>query len=224
MERSATSSIRRRVVPRLPRRAWILIAGACGFYGSVGFVSAFLVIYLHDVRGIGLGIAGVALGATAFAGLASSPVVGAVADRFGARPTLISLLAIGALLTRELTIDATHVPAQAKEGIAETINHVIAGETDLMISPIAITLPHLDDGRLVPLGVTTSRRSRVIPEVVTLSEAGPPGFRFDFPIWYGTWVSSKTPAHNVRVLAEASPGRLRIPSSRSGSSNTMETP
>lgn len=96
MERSATSSIRRRLVPRLPRRAWILIAGACGFYGSVGFVSAFLVIYLHDVRGIGLGIAGVALGATAFAGLASSPVVGAVADRVGAKPTLISLLAIGA--------------------------------------------------------------------------------------------------------------------------------
>jgi hypothetical protein len=85
MERSATSSIRRRLVPRLPRRAWILIAGACGFYGSVGFVSAFLVIYLHDVRGIGLGIAGVALGATAFAGLASSPVV--VRSRTGSEPS-----------------------------------------------------------------------------------------------------------------------------------------
>jgi tripartite-type tricarboxylate transporter receptor subunit TctC len=86
-----------------------------------------------------------------------------------------------------------------------------AGETDLMIAPIAITLPHLDDGRLVPLGVTTSRRSRVIADVITLSEAGPPGFRFDFPIWYGTWVSSKTPPHTVHILAEAIASALTDP-------------
>lgn len=107
------------------------------------------------------------------------------------------------LLKQGLEIDATHIPAQAEEGIAETILHILNGETDVAIAPIAITLPHLGDGRLVPLGVTTSRRSRVIPDVVTLSEAGPPAFQFDFPIWYGTWVSSKTPQEIVRVLAEA---------------------
>jgi MFS family permease len=95
MEPTTTSSSRRRLVPRLPGQAWILIAGACGFYASMGYVSAFLVIYLHEVRGIRLGIAGLALGATALAGVVSSPVVGAVADRVGAKPTLLSLLAIG---------------------------------------------------------------------------------------------------------------------------------
>jgi tripartite-type tricarboxylate transporter receptor subunit TctC len=115
------------------------------------------------------------------------------------------------LLRRELAIDATHVPAQAKEGIAETIDHVIVGESDLMIAPIAITLPHLGDDRLIPLGVTTLRRSRVIPDVVTLSEAGPSGFRFDFPIWYGTWVSSMTPPDIVWILAEAIASALTDP-------------
>jgi integrase len=122
MERSATSSIRRRLVPRLPRRAWILIAGACGFYGSVGFVSAFLVIYLHDVRGIGLGIAGVALGATAFAGLASSPVVGAVADQVGAKPTLISLLAIGATDLRPGAVQAVMTKVLASRSPRTAVN------------------------------------------------------------------------------------------------------
>lgn len=106
------------------------------------------------------------------------------------------------LLRRELAIDATHVPARAEEG---------SPKPSIVSSPGRLSLdradsdhaPHLGDGRLLPLGVTTPRRSRVIPHVMTLSEAGPPGFRFDFLIWYGTWVSKKTPADIVRVLAEA---------------------
>jgi len=59
-------------------------------------VSAFLVIYLHYVRGMRLGTAGIALGAVAFAGLALSPFVGSISDRIGAKATLIGLLAVGA--------------------------------------------------------------------------------------------------------------------------------
>lgn len=62
--------------------------------------------------------------------------------------------------------------------------------------------------------MTTSRRSRVIPQVDALSEAGPSGFEFDFPIWYGTWVSSKTPADIVRVLSEAVSSALTDPELR----------
>lgn len=97
MRRWARSSATRRLVPALPRPAWILVGGACGCYVAVGFVSAFLVIYLHYVRGVRLGTAGVALGAVAFAGLALSPLVGSMSDRVGAKTSLIGLLAVGAV-------------------------------------------------------------------------------------------------------------------------------
>lgn len=41
------------------------------------------------------------------------------------------------------------------------------------------------------------------------------GFRFDFPIWYGTWVPSKTTPEVVRVLAEAIGSALEEPELRS---------
>ncbi len=119
------------------------------------------------------------------------------------------------VLKRELGIDARHVPAHGDEGIVDTIGHILAGRTDFAMAPIAITLPHLREGRLIALGVTTARRSRVIPDVVTLTVAGPAGFRFDFPIWYGTWVPSKTPPEVVRVLAEAIGSALTEPGLRS---------
>jgi len=118
------------------------------------------------------------------------------------------------VLKRELGIDVKHVPAQGEEGIGDTIDGILAGATDFAMAPIAITLPHLREGRLIPLGVTTARRSRVIPDTVTIAEAGPVGFRFDFPIWYGTWVPSKTPPEVVRVLAEAIRSALEDPQLR----------
>jgi tripartite-type tricarboxylate transporter receptor subunit TctC len=119
------------------------------------------------------------------------------------------------VLKRELGIDSRHVPAQGEEGIVDTIHHILAGATDFAMAPIAITLPHLREGRLIALGVTTARRCRLIPDVVTLNEAGPAGFRFDFPIWYGTWVPSKTTPEVVRVLAEAIGSALEEPELRS---------
>jgi tripartite-type tricarboxylate transporter receptor subunit TctC len=47
---------------------------------------------------------------------------------------------------------------------------------------------------LFPLGVTTARRSILLPEVPTIAEAGVA--EFDFPIWYGIWAPAGT-AHGV---------------------------
>jgi tripartite-type tricarboxylate transporter receptor subunit TctC len=47
--------------------------------------------------------------------------------------------------------------------------------------------------------VTTNKRSSLLPEVPTISEAAVPGF--DYPIWYGIWVPSGTPASVVDKLA-----------------------
>jgi tripartite-type tricarboxylate transporter receptor subunit TctC len=60
------------------------------------------------------------------------------------------------------------------------------------MAPISITLTPIRDGKLFPLGVTTARRSALLPEVPTIAEAGVPGF--NFPIWYGIWAPVGTPA------------------------------
>jgi tripartite-type tricarboxylate transporter receptor subunit TctC len=135
--------------------------------------------------------------------------------RFGSTGTGTASHVRVEVLNRELGIDARHVPAHGEEGIVDTIHHILAGATDFAMAPIAITLPHLRAGRLIALGVTTARRSRVIPDVVTLNEAGPTAFRFDFPIWYGTWVPSKTPPEVVPVLADAIGSALADPGLRS---------
>jgi len=97
-------------------------------------------------------------------------------------------------------INATHVPARGNDAIAETIAHTIAGRTDYALSPIPTTLPHIRAGRLLPLGVSSARRSRALPDVPTVAEAGVPGF--DFPIWYGIWAPGATPAGVVQKLAQ----------------------
>src|SRR4051794_27014963 len=48
----------------------------------------FVLIYFHEVRGIPLGRAGLAVGAMSFTMVALTPMAGYLADRFGARPVL----------------------------------------------------------------------------------------------------------------------------------------
>jgi MFS family permease len=74
--------------PQLPRDVWLLqLGGVVNSFGN-GIVLPFLVIYLHDVRGFSLGIAGlvvaVSSGAQLLAGIAAGPLI----DRIGPRVTL----------------------------------------------------------------------------------------------------------------------------------------
>ena len=78
-----------RLVPDLPREAWVLLGGdALSALGS-GLTLPFLIVYLHQVRGIDVELAGLALSTIAVAGLAGNPVGGSLSDRIGARNTLI---------------------------------------------------------------------------------------------------------------------------------------
>lgn len=104
-------------------------------------------------------------------------------------------------LDRDLRIRAVHVPSEGTDAIADTIAHTVEGRTEYTMSPVSIALPHILAGRLVPLGVTTaSRRSRILPEVPTLAEAGAAGF--DFPIWYGVWAPAGMSAHMVERISD----------------------
>jgi MFS family permease len=75
------------LVPRLNRRAWTLLVANCLSNAGSGLVLPFLIVYLHEVRGIGLGHAGLTLSLIGFAGIVATPFAGALADRIGARRT-----------------------------------------------------------------------------------------------------------------------------------------
>ena len=97
----------------------------------------------------------------------------------------------------ETVIKAVHVPGDTTpQAIADTV----AGRTTYMIAPISYALGDIRAGKLRALGVTTKKRSSLLPDVPTVAEAGVPGF--NFPIWYGVWAPAGTPAGVVDKLAK----------------------
>jgi MFS family permease len=74
--------------PRLPRDVWLLqLGGVMNSFGN-GVVLPFLVIYLHDVRGFGLGVSGLIVSASAAAQLSAGILAGPLVDRLGPRAVL----------------------------------------------------------------------------------------------------------------------------------------
>ena len=96
-------------------------------------------------------------------------------------------------------ISAAHMPPGPNDAISHVVAKVIRGESEYMMSPISIVEPHLRAGELTPLGISTITRSRLLPEVPTIHEAGAPGY--DFPIWYGVWAPAHTPPGIIQKIS-----------------------
>jgi MFS family permease len=84
----------RTYLPPLPRSVTTLqIGGLVNAFGN-GVILPFLFIYLHNVRGIPLGLAGLIVGTNAVASLVAGPIFGALIDRVGGRRMLALALLI----------------------------------------------------------------------------------------------------------------------------------
>ncbi len=87
---------RRAFDPQLPRDVWLLqVGGVMNSFGN-GLVLPFLVIYLHDVRGFGLGVSGLVVAMSAAAQLSAGILAGPLVDRLGARRVLAAGLVMQA--------------------------------------------------------------------------------------------------------------------------------
>jgi tripartite-type tricarboxylate transporter receptor subunit TctC len=93
-------------------------------------------------------------------------------------------------------IQVLHVPYK---GGADAIQDTIAGRLDFTFNTITLALPHVRDGRLRALGVSSAQRSALLPQVPTIAESGVPGFEFSF--WNGLWAPAGTPPAVVEALA-----------------------
>lgn len=98
----------------------------------------------------------------------------------------------------------------------------LGGHTTLLVSNIIEIAPNARAGKLRALGVTTIKRSDVMPEVPTIAEQGYPGF--DAGNWFGTIVRSGTPKPIIdRLYTEIVRG-LDLPEVRDPLRTTGLTP
>lgn len=101
----------RRLVPRLSRDAWTVLAGDFVSALGTGLTLPFLLVYLSEVRGIEVGVAGLAVSTVALASFAGNPAGGWLSDRIGPRDALVTGVLVAAVGT--LLIAGVHVPWQA---------------------------------------------------------------------------------------------------------------
>ena len=92
-----------------------------------------------------------------------------------------------------------HIPYK---GTAPAMIDMVGGQVSTMAATVLTGMPHIRSGRLRPLGITSSARSSVVPEIPTIAEAGLPGY--ESVQWYGMLAPAKTPRDIVtRLHAEA---------------------
>jgi tripartite-type tricarboxylate transporter receptor subunit TctC len=115
----------------------------------------------------------------------------------------------GALLAQRARVELVHVPYK---GAAPAMADLVAGRVPFMFDNLASALPQVKAGRVAALAVTSPARSRFLPEVPTMAEAGQPGF--DITTWFGVFVPAGVPAPRVARLHSLIAGILLQPGVR----------
>ncbi len=83
-------------------------------------------------------------------------------------------------------------------GAAPATESLLKGETDILFSVMAPTMPHVQSGKVRALAVTGARRCSIVPEVPTIMEAGFPGY--DVTTWQGLFAPAGTPREIIMKL------------------------
>ena len=92
-------------------------------------------------------------------------------------------------------IDIVHVPYK---GAAPAFVDLLAGRVTMYFSSIPPALPHIKAGRVRALGISSERRSPLMPDLPAISEAGVPGYTSGAS--YGIVTPARTPQSIVHTL------------------------
>lgn len=104
----------------------------------------------------------------------------------------------GELFNNLAGVSMTHIPYK---GAGPALNDLLGGQVNMMFATATAAAPLIETGKVRALGVTTSERSPVRPDVPTIAEAGVPGYAAES--WYGFFVPAGTPADVVKKLNAA---------------------
>ena len=100
------------------------------------------------------------------------------------------------------------------KGSGNALTDVIAGQTHYMFAGVLAALPHVKSGRLRALATTGKDRSKVTPDLPTISEAGLPGFEVD--AWLGLLAPARTPSGIIEKLHATVVAVLKSPEASKG--------
>jgi tripartite-type tricarboxylate transporter receptor subunit TctC len=82
-----------------------------------------------------------------------------------------------------------HIPHKAS---GEARASVLGGQVEMMFDSLPTTVQQIKAGKLKGLGITSTKRSPLLPDLPTVSEAGVPGYEAD--LWLGLVAPAATPA------------------------------
>lgn len=125
--------------------------------------------------------------------------------RYGSAGTGASEHLSGVLLGHLTNTNMLHIPYK---GVAQSIADTIANEVQATYAVLPAALPHINAGRLRPLGVTTARRAALIPDVPAIGEAVP-GYVMN--AWYSLVVPTKTPSAVMNMVSTEVTKAVREP-------------
>jgi tripartite-type tricarboxylate transporter receptor subunit TctC len=110
----------------------------------------------------------------------------------------------GELFKTQAGVDILYVPYK---GNAPATNDLIAGQVDMMFNTLALVAPLVKAGRLRALAIASEKRSELMPDLPTLSEAALPGFSSNG--CYGILAPAATPRGVIVKLNGALNSMLR---------------
>jgi tripartite-type tricarboxylate transporter receptor subunit TctC len=102
-------------------------------------------------------------------------------------------------------VDITHIPYK---GSTFARMDTVGGQVQLAMDGLLPVLPLIKEGKLRPLGLTSSKRSQIAPDIPTIGETVP-GYATD--TWYGILVPAKTPKPIIAALHGAALKAMNTP-------------
>lgn len=112
----------------------------------------------------------------------------------------------GELFKSQTGVSITHIPYKSGP---DAFADVVSGRVDMTFENILTAGRIAQEGKLTPLGVTSSARSPLLPNVPTLHESGLTGF--EVTAWLGLVAPPGTPPEIVERLNAAAVTALREP-------------
>jgi tripartite-type tricarboxylate transporter receptor subunit TctC len=101
----------------------------------------------------------------------------------------------GELFKTMTGVSITHVPYK---GAGVSVTDLLGGHVEIAFLSLSSVLPQLKAQRLRALGITSAKRSALMPALLTFTEAGLPGF--DVTGWYGVVARAGTPKDIISRL------------------------
>ena len=126
----------------------------------------------------------------------------------GSTPGSLQRLA-GELLKRTAGFDMTYVPYK---GTGQLMPDLLGGRLHVAFDNVLILTPYIRNNTLRAIGVTSSKRSALFPELPTLAETGVPGFHAVG--WFGIFSTGRTPQPVVEKLNTALIAIMKEPDMR----------